>query len=56
MTKEDVYRHLSKEYGWTPQQIATMSPHQQLIYLKGDRYVVAQSIDEARNLLREWNA
>lgn len=36
VTKVDVYKELSRRYGWTVTDIANMTPYQQLAYLHGD--------------------
>ncbi len=36
MNKASVYRHFARQYGWTPQQVAAMTPAQQRAYLHLD--------------------
>jgi hypothetical protein len=35
VSKEDLYIYLTKTYNWTPNEIANLNPHQQLIYFRG---------------------
>jgi len=52
MTREDIYRELSLKYGWTPEQIADMTPHQQLVYLRPNNITTCDTLAEAQALLR----
>lgn len=35
VSKDDLYSFLMEKHGWTPEQIADMNPHQQLIAYRG---------------------
>lgn len=51
--KEDLYIHLSKEYGWTPDQIASLTPEQQYIYLRGPKVVKVNSMEEYERMFNK---
>lgn len=54
MTRETIYRMLATRYGWTPNEIADMTPHQQIAMLKGDDMVRVKTLAEAQALIRRF--
>lgn len=47
---------LSRKYGWSPREIARLTPYQQAVYLGGaGRYVTVKSQAEAERLIQSLN-
>ena len=53
LDKEDLYIYLSKEYGWTPDQIASMTNEQQYIYLRGPKVVKIDSMEDYERIFKK---
>ena len=44
--REEVYLYLTKEYGFTPAEIANMNQYQIYVYYRGSKVVKLATLDE----------
>lgn len=52
MSKDEIYVALTKLYGFTPEEIATMNPYQQLVYCRGPKTVTFSTHEEYLEFLK----
>lgn len=38
VNKEDIYIELAERYGWMPDEVADINPHQQLVFYRGRKF------------------
>lgn len=52
MDRSEIYLFLTKEYGFSPEEIAVMNPHTQLTYYQGPKVVNFSTTEELQAFLK----